>query len=372
MPGLSSDPATDGTRSDVFVALDLQQRLVLIGGTAYAGEIKKSVFTIANYLYPLAHAFSMHCSANEGDDGETALFFGLSGTGKTTLSADASRKLIGDDEHVWTDAGIFNVEGGCYAKVIGLSATAEPEIFATTHTFGTVLENVAQDSVTGELDLNDDTKTENTRAAYPLEMIPNASATGTGDHPRNIIMLTADAFGVLPPVAKLSRDQAMYHFLSGYTAKVAGTERGVSEPEATFSACFGSPFLPLPPEEYAKLLGERIDRHGAHVWLVNTGWTAGPYGIGHRMPIAATRAIVSAVLNGGLEQIECVRDDVFGLERPVSCPGVDPALLDPRATWSDGEAYDRQAKKLAGMFVENFRTYAAVDDRIRAAGPALG
>jgi phosphoenolpyruvate carboxykinase (ATP) len=371
-PGFSANPDIDGTRSDVFIALSFTRRLVLIGGTRYAGEIKKSIFTVANYLFPQQGALSMHCSANEGSDGDVALFFGLSGTGKTTLSADPLRRLIGDDEHVWGDTGIFNVEGGCYAKVIRLSPDAEPEIFATTHSFGTLLENVVIDEATEELDLDDDTITENTRAAYPITMIPNARLDGKGGHPKNLIMLTADAFGVLPPVAKLTANQAMYHFLSGYTAKVAGTEKGVTEPQATFSACFGSPFLPLRPSVYADLLGERIKRHEADVWLVNTGWTGGPHGTGHRMPIQATRAIIRAILSGDLAGAETATDPLFGLEVPVSCEGVEGNLLEPRSTWEDLEAYDAQAQRLAAMFVKNFEQYAdGVRPEILAAGPKL-
>lgn len=371
LPGVTADPRTDQMRSEVFIAIDFGRRLVLIGGTQYAGEIKKSVFTIANYLYPRQGELSMHCSANEGTEGDVALFFGLSGTGKTTLSADPSRRLIGDDEHVWTDTGVFNIEGGCYAKVIGLSKDAEPEIYETTRRFGTVLENVVTDPVSGELDLDSDAITENTRGAYPISMIPNAKLEGRGGHPRNIIMLTADAFGILPPVSKLTRDQAMYHFLSGYTAKVAGTESGVTEPSATFSACFGSPFLPLPPETYAKLLGERIDRYDSAVWLVNTGWTAGPYGTGHRMPIAATRAIIRAILSGDLVDVEYRSDPIFGLSHPTQCPDVSPEVLVPRSTWSDPDDYDRQATELAHMFAKNFKHYASANPDIRAAGPSV-
>lgn len=371
-PGFAADPEIDGTRSDVFIALSFTRRLVLIGGTRYAGEIKKSIFTVANYLFPQQGALSMHCSANEGADGDVALFFGLSGTGKTTLSADPLRRLIGDDEHVWGDTGIFNVEGGCYAKVIHLSPDAEPEIYATTHTFGTLLENVVIDEATEELDLDDDTITENTRAAYPISMIPNARLDGKGGHPKNLIMLTADAFGVLPPVAKLTAEQAMYHFLSGYTAKVAGTEKGVTEPQATFSACFGSPFLPMRPSVYADLLGERINKHEADAWLVNTGWTGGPHGTGHRMPIQATRAIIRAILSGELAGAETGTDPNFGIQVPIRCDGVEGNLLDPRSTWDDPAAYDAQARRLAAMFVKNFEQYAdGVRPEILAAGPTL-
>jgi phosphoenolpyruvate carboxykinase (ATP) len=358
-PGFHADPALDGTRSEVFVALHLGERLVLIGGTAYAGEIKKAVFTVMNYLLPQSGVLSMHAAANVGRDGDTAVFFGLSGTGKTTLSADPERTLIGDDEHGWSDRGVFNFEGGCYAKVIRLSASAEPEIHETTRRFGTLLENVACDPLTGRLDLDDDTLTENTRAAYPISHIPNTRADGLAGHPRNVIMLTADAFGVLPPVARLTPAQAMYHFLSGYTAKVAGTEKGVTEPEATFSACFGAPFMALPPTVYARLLGEKVARHGVDVWLVNTGWSGGPYGVGRRLPIAHTRAMVHAVLDGSLARVPTVVDPVFGLAVPTACPGVPTSLLDPRLTWADKEAYDRQAQKVARLFVENFKAYAA-------------
>ena len=370
-PGFKAIPEIDGTRSEVIIALDFSRRLVLIGGTRYAGEIKKSIFTVANFLFPQRDALSMHCSANEGEDGDIALFFGLSGTGKTTLSADPHRRLIGDDEHVWGDSGIFNIEGGCYAKVIHLSAEAEPEIYRTTRTFGTVLENVVFDEASEELDLDDETLTENTRAAYPIEMIPNARLDGRGGHPRNLIMLSADAFGVLPPVARLNADQAMYHFLSGYTAKVAGTERGLTEPTATFSAGFGSPFLPLPPSVYADLLGKRIDKHGAHVWLVNTGWSGGPYGVGRRMPIQATRAIIRGILSGELANAPMRKDPLFGFDVPIRCADVTEGLLDPRSTWTDGAAYDAQARRLAAMFVKNFEQYSSgVRAEIEAAGPS--
>jgi phosphoenolpyruvate carboxykinase (ATP) len=344
--------------------------LVLICGTQYAGEIKKSVFTIANYLLPLRGVMPMHCSANAGPEGDVALFFGLSGTGKTTLSADPERDLIGDDEHGWADDGIFNIEAGCYAKVINLSATAEPQIYAASHRFGTVLENVVLDHETAQLRLDSAELTENTRAAYPLEFIPHAKSDRRGGHPQNIVMLTADAFGVLPPVARLTAEQGMYHFLSGYTAKVAGTEMGVTEPSATFSACFGAPFLPLPPVVYANLLGERIERHEADVWLVNTGWTGGPYGVGHRMPIAATRAIIDAILDGSLDGVPLREDAVFGFKVPTSCPGVPADLLDPRSTWPNPEDYDVAAAKLASMFVENFAQFGySVPEAIRNAGP---
>jgi phosphoenolpyruvate carboxykinase (ATP) len=369
-PHFHADPETDGTRSEVFIALNFAQKLVLIGGTQYAGEIKKSIFTVMNYLLPLQGVLSMHCSANVGPEGDTAVFFGLSGTGKTTLSADPSRTLIGDDEHGWSDRGVFNFEGGCYAKVIRLSPTAEPEIYATTRRFGTVLENVAFESATGRLDLNDDALTENTRAAYPISHIGNARRDGLGGHPRNIIMLTADAFGVLPPIARLTPAQAMYHFLSGYTAKVAGTEKGVTEPTATFSACFGAPFMALSPTVYADLLGRKISEHQVNVWLVNTGWSGGPYGVGQRMPIAHTRAMVAAALGGGLEGVATRPDPVFGVGVPVSCPGVPAEVLDPRQTWADAGAYDAQARKLAAMFKKNFEAFAAeVPEEVAAAGP---
>jgi phosphoenolpyruvate carboxykinase (ATP) len=342
---------------------------VLIGGTSYAGEIKKSVFTALNYILPEKGVMPMHCSANMGPDGDSAVFFGLSGTGKTTLSADPGRILIGDDEHGWGAAGIFNFEGGCYAKTIRLSAEAEPEIFATTRRFGTILENVVLDG-NRVPDFNDGSLTENTRCAYPLHFIPNASATGRAPHPRNIIMLTADAFGVMPPIARLSPEQAMYHFLSGYTAKVAGTEKGVTEPEATFSTCFGAPFMPRHPTEYGNLLRDLIARHNVGCWLVNTGWTGGAFGTGSRMPIKATRALLSAALDGSLNDRPFRIDPNFGFEVPVSVPGVDGGILDPRATWSDGEAYDRQAARLVGMFIANFARFEDhVDASVRNAAP---
>ncbi|BAS28516.1 phosphoenolpyruvate carboxykinase [Limnochorda pilosa] len=370
VPGFTAVPEVDGTRSGVFVVLNFSRRLVLIGGTSYAGEIKKSVFTVLNYLLPQEQVLSMHCSANVGQAGDVALFFGLSGTGKTTLSADPERSLIGDDEHGWSDRGIFNFEGGCYAKVIRLSPEAEPQIYRTTRTFGTVLENVAIDAASRRIDLDDDSLTENTRAAYPITHIPGAVRSGTGDHPKTVIFLSADAFGVLPPIARLSPEQAMYYFLSGYTAKVAGTEKGVKEPQATFSSCFGAPFMALHPEVYARLLGEKIARHGVGVWLVNTGWTGGPYGTGHRMPIAHTRAMVKAALTGALDGVPVRTDPFFGLQVPERVPGVPPEALDVRSTWSDPEAYDAQARKLAGMFAANFEPFAsAVPEAVRQAGP---
>ncbi len=372
LPSFKADPARHGTRSDVVIALNFSKRLVLIGGTSYAGEIKKSVFSTLNYLLPLRGVLSMHCSANTGTAGDVALFFGLSGTGKTTLSSDSERQLIGDDEHGWSDEGVFNFEGGCYAKTIRLSAEAEPEIFATTRRFGTVLENVVLDPVSRRLDLNDDSLTENTRGAYPISFIGNAVASGLGGHPRHVVMLTADAFGVLPPIARLTPAGAMYHFLSGYTAKVAGTEKGVTEPKATFSTCFGAPFLPLPPSRYAQMLGERIDRHLAQVWLVNTGWTGGPHGVGTRMKIKYTRAMIRAALAGALDG-GYERDPIFNLDVPLFVPDVPQEVLRPRTTWADPAAYDRQAQALARMFVSNFATFApSVSAEVVAAGPRAG
>ena len=365
-PALEAKPEEDGTRTGTFIVLHPTRTEVLIGGTFYAGEIKKSIFTVMNDRLPLENVFPMHCSANVGNDGRTAIFFGLSGTGKTTLSADPERVLIGDDEHGWGDNGVFNFEGGCYAKVIKLSAEAEPEIFETTHTFGTILENVAIDE-NGKLDLDDASKTENTRAAYKLEQIANAHPDKRAGHPSNVIMLTADAFGILPPIARLSRDQALYYFLSGFTAKLAGTEIGVTEPQPTFSTCFGAPFLPQPPAVYAEMLGRKLDEHGSTVWLVNTGWTGGQFGEGTRMPIAATRAMLHAALSGALDDVEYRTDDVFGFEVPVAVPGVDAQLLEPRLTWGDPSAYDRKANELAQMFRENFERFDAPS--LAAAGP---
>ena len=351
-----ADPERQGSTSETIIAVDLERRMVLIAGTSYAGEMKKSVFTALNYLLPNRGVMPMHCSANQGPDGDTAIFFGLSGTGKTTLSADPARTLIGDDEHGWGEDGVFNFEGGCYAKTIRLSAEAEPEIYATTQRFGTVLENVVLDAAR-EPDFDDGSLTENTRCAYPLHFIPNAGDTGRAGQPKNIIMLTADAFGVLPPIAKLSPAQAMYHFLSGYTAKVAGTEKGVTEPQATFSTCFGAPFMPLHPSEYGNLLRDLIARHGVDCWLVNTGWTGGAYGTGNRMPIKATRTLLSAALNGSLAKASFRTDANFGVAVPVAVDGVDSAILDPRSTWSDTEAYDRQANRLVEMFIDNFAKF---------------
>jgi phosphoenolpyruvate carboxykinase (ATP) len=369
-PSFRASPERHGTRSDVAIVVNMGTREVLIAGTSYAGENKKSIFTVLNYLLPLQGVLSMHCSANIGDAGDTALFFGLSGTGKTTLSSDPQRQLIGDDEHGWSDAGVFNFEGGCYAKMIRLSAEAEPQIYETTRRFGTVLENVTIDPVTRTLDLDDASVTENTRGAYPIEFIDNAVPSGRGGHPQNIIMLTADAFGVLPPIARLTAEAAMYHFLSGYTAKVAGTEKGVKDPAATFSTCFGAPFLPLNPNVYARALGERIARYQARVWLVNTGWTGGPFGVGKRMSIAHTRAMIRAALSGQLDDVEYQRHALFNLDMPTSCPGVPSDVLDPRSTWADKTAYDAQARKLATMFVDNFKAFEAdVDAAVIAAGP---
>ncbi|MGE5361058.1 MAG: phosphoenolpyruvate carboxykinase (ATP) [Bacteroidales bacterium] len=371
-PRFHADPERHGTASEVFILVHFGRGLVLIGGTSYAGEIKKSVFTALNYLLPSRNVLPMHCSANIGVDDDTALFFGLSGTGKTTLSSDPQRRLIGDDEHGWSDYGVFNFEGGCYAKMIRLSPEAEPEIYRTTKRFGTVLENVAIDVMTRRLDLEDDSLTENTRGAYPLSFIDNYVATGMGGHPKNIVLLTADAFGVMPPIARLSPTAARYHFLSGYTAKLAGTEKGVTEPKATFSTCFGAPFLPLHPTVYSKALGEKIARHQSAVWLVNTGWTGGPYGVGTRMRIAYTRAMVRAALSGALDTVACEPDPVFNVLVPLSCPDVPPGLLRPRQTWPNQAAYDEQARKLAAMFIENFKTFddAAVPE-VKAAGPRL-
>jgi len=369
-PTFQADPARHGTNSGTVIAVHFGKRLVLIGGTTYAGEMKKSIFTVLNYLLPLQNVLSMHCSANVGASGDVALFFGLSGTGKTTLSSDPDRGLIGDDEHGWSERGVFNFEGGCYAKTIRLSAKAEPEIYATTQRFGTVLENVVVDPETRALNLDDDRYTENTRAAYPISFIGNSVPSGQGGHPRNVIMLTADAFGVLPPIARLSPAAAMFHFLSGYTAKVAGTEKGVTEPRATFSTCFGAPFLPLAPGTYARMLGEKIARHGARVWLVNTGWSGGAYGVGRRMEIGHTRAMIRAALSGALDNVACDQDPIFNLEIPKSCPDVPASVLRPRDTWADGAAYDAQAHKLARMFRDNFKAFeASVAADVRAAGP---
>jgi phosphoenolpyruvate carboxykinase (ATP) len=355
------------------IAINLAKKMVLIGGTSYAGEIKKSVFTILNYILPAKGVMAMHASANVGHNRDTAVFFGLSGTGKTTLSADPNRTLIGDDEHGWSENGVFNFEGGCYAKMIRLSREAEPEIWAAVHRFGAVLENVVMDETSRALDLDDARLTENTRGAYPISFIPNASETGTAGHPRNIVMLTADAFGVLPPVAKLTSSQAMYHFLSGFTAKVAGTEKGLGkDPEPTFSACFGAPFMPRHPSVYGNLLGDLISQHKVDCWLLNTGWTGGAYGTGSRMPIKVTRALLTAALAGSLAQTEMRVDAHFRFRVPVAVPGIDSTILDPRQTWADKAAYDRQARKLVGMFRDNFRAFEAhVGQDVLAAAPQL-
>ncbi len=374
-PSFNADPDDDGTRSGTFVALHLGRKLVLIGGTAYGGEIKKSIFTALNHLLPGRDVLSMHCSANvsKDDPDDVAIFFGLSGTGKTTLSADPNRLLIGDDEHGWSDNGIFNFEGGCYAKVIRLSREAEPEIYECTRRFGTILENVRMNATTRRIDLDDASLTENTRASYPLSHLPNIVPARMAGHPRNIIMLTADAFGVLPPIARLTPAQAMYHFISGYTAKVAGTEKGVTEPVATFSACFGAPFMVRHPSVYAQLLAERIARHKATCWLVNTGWTGGPYGTGSRMKIQYTRALLQAALEGALEGVEMRVDPVFGFQVPTRAPSVPPEILDPRATWTDPAAYDEQARRLAGLFGENFEQFKDQTSReVLEAGPRAG
>lgn len=369
-PTCDADPAVDGTNSKTFVAVHFGKRLILIGGTCYAGEIKKSIFTVMNYLLPEAGVLSMHCSANVGSDDAVALFFGLSGTGKTTLSADPERRLIGDDEHGWSDHGVFNVEGGCYAKCIHLSAEAEPQIYNAIR-FGTVLENVVIDDHSREIDFDSDELTENTRAAYPLEYIDNAIIPSVAGHPQNVVFLACDAFGVLPPVSRLTPEQAMYHFLSGYTAKVAGTEKGVTEPKATFSACFGAPFLPLPPERYAQMLGERLQKHSAACWLVNTGWSGGGYGVGKRMNLGHTRAMVKAVLDGSLAKAEFTTDPVFGVAIPKACPGVPSEVLTPKNTWPNADEFDAKAKELAGLFADNFRTYGDIDAAIAAAGPRV-
>ncbi len=370
-PELKADPDRHGTRSTAAIVVNFTDRSILVCGTRYAGEIKKSVFSVLNHLLPERDVLPMHCSANVGHDGDVALFFGLSGTGKTTLSADPERGLIGDDEHGWSGHGVFNFEGGCYAKTIHLSSEGEPEIYAATHMFGTILENVMLDERSREIDFDDSSITENTRASYPLHYIPNAVLSGQGGHPRNVVFLTADAFGVLPPISRLTPEQAMYHFLSGYTAKVAGTERGVTEPKATFSACFGAPFLPRHPGEYATMLGDRLREHGSRVWLVNTGWTGGPYGEGSRMRLMYTRAMVRAALTGHLDDVDTKTDPVFGLAVPVSVPHVPDEVLHPRQTWSDPDRYDAQAEKLARMFRDNFAKYAdGVAAEVEAAGPA--
>jgi phosphoenolpyruvate carboxykinase (ATP) len=366
-----AEPERDGTRTPTFILLDLANRMVLIGGTRYAGEIKKSIFSVMNYYLPKQGVLSMHCSANYGaTKDDVALFFGLSGTGKTTLSADPDRTLIGDDEHGWSDDGVFNIEGGCYAKVIRLSPEGEPEIYRTTRTFATVLENVVCDPETRKLDLDSDRMTENTRSSYPLTQLYNVDLGGQAGHPRNVVFLTCDAFGVLPPISRLTEEQAMYHFLSGYTAKVAGTERGITEPKVTFSTCFGSPFLPLHPGVYAEMLGEKLKKHQAKVWLLNTGWTGGPYGTGSRIKLGFTRRMVTAALTGELDNVETWTDPIFGLSVPVAIEGVPDKLLHPRETWNNPADYDAQAGKLADMFAENFKKYeSGVNEAVKAAGP---
>ncbi len=370
LPKFHAVPELDGTNSEAFILVNFKEKLILIGGTSYAGEIKKSAFTVMNYLLPKKNILSMHCSANVGPKGDTAIFFGLSGTGKTTLSTDPNRALIGDDEHGWSDDGVFNFEGGCYAKVIRLSPEAEPEIWETTRKFGTILENVAIDSYWRRPDFNDSTFTENTRASYPITHLENIVEEGKAGHPQNIVFLTADAFGVLPPISRLTPEQAMYHFLSGYTAKVAGTERGVTEPQATFSTCFGAPFMPQHPSVYAKLLGEKIKKHEVKCWLVNTGWTGGPYGVGHRMEIKYTRAMLNAALDGKLDDVPYVEDPIFKVLVPTECPGVPNEVLIPENTWQDKEAYRQKAKELAAKFAENFKQYEAyVSEEVKKAGP---
>jgi phosphoenolpyruvate carboxykinase (ATP) len=371
MPGLKAEPSLDGTNSQTFIIVHFGKRLVLIGGTEYGGEIKKSIFSAMNYYLPLQDVLSMHCSANFGEDrDDVALFFGLSGTGKTTLSNDTNRTLIGDDEHGWSNDGVFNFEGGCYAKVIRLDPNGEPEIYETTRRFGTILENVIMDTSTRRVDLNDGSLTENTRSSYPISHIANAVRDGVAGHPRNVFFLTADAFGVLPPISKLTPAQAMYHFLSGYTAKVAGTERGITEPQPNFSTCFGAPFMPLQPSVYAHLLGDKLAEHGVQVWLINTGWTGGPHGTGSRMKLSHTRRMVTAALRGELDGVTTVEEPFFGLQVPQHVPDVPDEVLMPRNTWADKDAYDAQAAKLVGMFNENFKQFEdSVSEDVRAAAP---
>ncbi|MFS0780481.1 phosphoenolpyruvate carboxykinase (ATP) [Bacillus sp. 1P06AnD] len=369
-PNFKADPAVDGTKSETFIIISFEYKTVLIGGTEYAGEMKKSIFSIMNYLLPEQNILSMHCSANVGKEGDVALFFGLSGTGKTTLSADPNRKLIGDDEHGWSANGVFNIEGGCYAKCIDLSREKEPQIFDAIR-FGAVLENVVLDAQSRVADYADKTLTENTRAAYPMEAIDNIVMPSIAGHPNTIIFLTADAFGVLPPISKLTKEQAMYHFLSGYTSKLAGTERGITSPEATFSTCFGSPFLPLPATVYAEMLGQKIDEHNANVFLVNTGWTGGEYGVGSRMKLAYTRAMIHAALEGDLNQVETVKDSIFGLHIPLHVPGVPDDVLQPQRTWNDKDAYTNKAKELAGKFRDNFLKFDNVSFEIKELGGPL-
>ena len=368
-PGCAADPAVDGTRSEAFIIINFAARLVLIGGTHYAGEMKKSIFSVMNYLLPKQDILSMHCSANQNAAGDVALFFGLSGTGKTTLSADPDRYLIGDDEHGWSQAGIFNIEGGCYAKCINLSRENEPQIWDAIK-FGSILENVVIDDNTRKADYDSEAITENTRAAYPVSYIPNSIYPGSGSHPSTIVFLTADAFGVLPPIARLTPEQAMYYFLSGYTSKLAGTERGITEPQATFSACFGSPFLPLHPMKYADLLREKIAEHNTRVFLINTGWQGGGYGVGKRVSIQHTRRMVAAALNGDLDSVEYVNDPVFNLAMPKNCPGVPDNVLNPQSTWSDQAAYQVAATKLASMFHKNFAKFSGIPPAVAESGPA--
>jgi phosphoenolpyruvate carboxykinase (ATP) len=372
-PRFHAIPEVDHTNTATFIVVNFGQKTILIGGTSYGGEIKKSIFTILNYVLPQTAVLSMHCSANIGPGGDVALFFGLSGTGKTSLSADPERTLIGDDEHGWSDDGVFNFEGGCYAKVIRLSSEAEPDIYECTRRFGTILENVAIDTDTRRLNLDDDSLTENTRACYPLTHLATAERTGRGEHPKNVVLLTCDAFGVLPPVAKLTPEQAMYHFLSGYTAKVAGTERGVDEPQATFSACFGAPFMALHPTVYADMFGERIRKHKSKCWLINTGWIAGPYGVGRRIDIASTRRIVHAALAGALDDVPTWEDPHFGLQVPTACPGIDSKLLKPRDTWSDPNQFDQRAQGLVARFAQNLAQFeGTLPEEMKQAGPGAG
>ncbi|MDP4169589.1 MAG: phosphoenolpyruvate carboxykinase (ATP) [Bacillota bacterium] len=366
-PNFKADPSVDGTHSETFIIISFEKRTVLIGGTEYAGEMKKSIFSIMNYLLPENNILSMHCSSNVGREGDVALFFGLSGTGKTTLSADSNRRLIGDDEHAWSPNGVFNIEGGCYAKCINLTREKEPQIFDAIR-FGSVLENVIVDNETRIADYDDCTLTENTRAAYPLQAIENIVDPSVAGHPNTIVFLTADAFGVLPPIAKLTKEQAMYHFLSGYTSKLAGTERGITSPQATFSTCFGSPFLPLPATRYAEMLGEKILEHNAKVFLVNTGWTGGEYGVGSRMKLSYTRAMIQAALEGELNQVETIKDDIFGLHIPLHVAGVPDDVLLPNKTWSDQQAYEQKAKELAAKFRENFKKFTSVSSEIQEKG----
>lgn len=369
LPSFKAVPKIDGTNSEVFIVLNFERRMVLIGGTHYAGEMKKAIFTVMNYLLPKRDILCMHCSANLGEEGDSALFFGLSGTGKTTLSADPQRRLIGDDEHAWSDDGIFNIEGGCYAKCIRLSEAGEPQIWQAIR-FGSVLENVAVSEESRIADYDNSKLTENTRVAYPVDYIPGAVIPGIGGHPKTVVFLTADAFGVLPPISRLDNEQAMYHFLSGYTSKLAGTERGVTEPQATFSACFGAPFLPLSPLVYAKMLGERLAKHGTSVYLINTGWSGGAYGEGKRMNLTYTRAMVTAALDGSLADVGYELDPIFNVSVPASCPGVPSEILQPKNTWQDGVAYDKQARQLAKLFAENFAKFnGEIPPEISAAGP---